>query len=138
MDEGKSDISVNKTAIFAGFEFEEETIGKREPLKYNCSLFKEHVNVSNVPHNLIEYIPASPKSAAAGTSAAQEPSEPLTAWYQRQAPEGAVTWTAALEGWELKPVALTDSDPDDAEQDSFTSGRATSAEAFAQRSVEDP
>ena len=49
-----------------------------------------------------------------------------------------MTWTAALEGRELKPVALTDRDPDDAEQDSFTSGRATLNEPSPQENASAP
>ena len=68
----------------------------------------------------------------------QEPSGPFFAWYQQTDPEGETTRKAAFEGSVVKPNADAERTPAPAPSSSFTSGRATSAEAFAQRSVEDP
>ena len=66
------------------------------------------------------------------------PSAWRKAWYQRQAPDGEVTCRAALEGWELKPDAEAEIEPESADRESSTSGRGASAAALAHASVREP
>ena len=56
------------------------------------------------------------------------PSAWRKAWYQRQAPDGEVTCRAALEGWELKPDAEAEIEPESADRESSTSGRGIAIE----------
>ena len=77
-------------------------------------------------------------SENAGASAVQEPSSCLSAWYQREAPEGATTSKEALESSALQPETESSRDSPETAADASTSPAEREAEPFAITRVDDP